>query len=96
MQGGDTTYWKNLPCDILKTVVGDNLPVWPVLGLDSGPPGPRFSALQSLLVASVSDDHETLLSLAAAGVSMTQPPDYVKALLSKADLTFTLLNPESA
>lgn len=96
MQGGDTIYWKNLPCDILKAVVEDKLEVWPIFVSDSDQSAPLFSKLQSLLVASESDDHETLVSLAAAGVSMTRPPGYVKALLSKADLAFTALNPESA
>ena len=93
MQGGDTSYLKNLPGCIIKYVVDKKLEVWPVI-----PHGSTrvFSELQSLLVADESDSSNTLAALAAAGVQITQPPAYIQALLKKTNIKFTPLTPETA
>ncbi|KAF7971557.1 hypothetical protein HWV62_20790, partial [Athelia sp. TMB] len=93
MQGGDTSYWKNLPIRIIKYVVDKKLKVWPVISYDSTV---AFSELQSLLVADEFDSSNTLAALAAAGIQITQPPTYIQALLKKTDIKFTPLTPETA
>lgn len=92
-QGGDTSYWKNLPSEILRAIVRLKLAVWPVIpqGLENS-----FSELDALLVADATDGEETLAALAAAGVEMTQPPPYIKALLENAGIHFTPLTPDTA
>ncbi|KZP24219.1 hypothetical protein FIBSPDRAFT_1042283 [Athelia psychrophila] len=92
-QGGDTSYWKKLPSEILRAIVRKKLAVWPVIshGLEHS-----FSELDSLLVADAADKEETLAALAAAGVEMTQPPPYIKALLENAGIHFTPLTPDTA
>ncbi|KZP24220.1 hypothetical protein FIBSPDRAFT_1042284 [Athelia psychrophila] len=89
-QGGDAGYWKNLPCDLIKTIVEKNLAVWPIIPYTSNP---SFSGLQSLLVAEESGNKEMLAVLAMAGVKVTQPSTYLKALLEKSGVTFTPLEP---
>lgn len=92
-QGGDTTYWKNLPKGILKAIAAENLAVWPVIGHNAKP---SFATLQSLLVADQSDDKQTLTALAMAEVWVTQPPTYIKTLLKQTGVKFTPLTPNTA
>ncbi|KZP24217.1 hypothetical protein FIBSPDRAFT_1042281 [Athelia psychrophila] len=91
-QGGDAGYWKNLPCELIKTIVGKNLAVWPIIPYTSNP---LFLGLRSLLVAEESDDKEMLAALAMAGVQVTQPSTYIKALLEKTGVAFTPLKPDT-
>ena len=95
-RSGDVSYWKNLPTDILKAIVKAKLAVWPIIPSRSVCSELSFSDLQSLLVADESDSKEILGALAGACVEMTQPPKYIKALLEKAYIRFTPLNPETA
>ncbi|TFY52432.1 hypothetical protein EVG20_g10551, partial [Dentipellis fragilis] len=69
-QTGDTLYWKHLPRDVLREVLVRDLPVWPLMQMDSGRP----RALTSALFASSRDDEETLLSLAQAGFQLSDLP----------------------
>jgi hypothetical protein len=94
VQGGDTMYWNDLPIKVLSAIAKDKLAVWPVIAPSSS--DPAFSDLDSLLVASETDDKETLTTLALAGVSITQPPGWVKGLLLDAGVDFVLLTPDSA
>jgi hypothetical protein len=90
-------YWNDLPCKVLSAIARDKLAVWPVITSGStGPMNPRFSDLDSLLVASEADDQKILAALALAGVSITQPPAYVNGLLLQAEVKFVSLTPYTA
>lgn len=94
---GDFVYWNDLPSNVLLAISRNKLAVWPVVGVNnSSEMNVSFSDLGSLLVATKDDDPETLMSLASAGVKMTQPPEYIKELLLRAKVDFVLLDPETA
>ncbi|TFY61483.1 hypothetical protein EVG20_g7038 [Dentipellis fragilis] len=94
-QTGDALYWKNLPRDVLREVMAHNLPVWPLIRTDVSM-DPESRALTSVLVASKNVDQETLVSLAKAGVPITQPPDYLYSLLCEDSGGYTVLSPSLA
>lgn len=75
----------------------NRLAVWPTIESPRSVSATRtFLDLGSVLVASCYDDKETLAALAVASVNMTQPPDYVKALLLEVKAEFTSLSPNTA
>jgi hypothetical protein len=88
-------YWNDLPCNVASAIVRDNLNVWPVI-TSSSSKNPTYSGLASLIVTSDAENQETLTALALAGVSMTQPPTYIKDLLLEAGAGFSLLTPDTA
>jgi sacsin len=90
-------YWNDLPCQIVSAIARYKLAVWPVItSRASGRTNPIFSDLDSLIVASEADNQETLAALSLAGVNITQPPEYVKCLLTEAGVGFVLLTPLTA
>jgi len=90
-------YWNDLPCKVIIAIVSYKLAVWPIVTASkSGQTNPVFSDLGSLIVASETDNQETLAALAMAGVNITQPPAYVKNLLVEAGADFVPLAPFTA
>ena len=91
VQGGDTKYWHSLPHHLLLAIVNDKLPIWPIVG-EIG----HSAELGSVLVASGTEKADALLALAKAGVSIANPPAYVRDLLAHAGVEYTPLNPATS
>ena len=91
VQGGDTTYWSCIPLHFLRVIISLKLRIWPVFDASGD-----FSNLESILVASATDQVKTLHALKAAAVNITLPPKYVKDLLDDSNIEYTSLSPNAA
>lgn len=88
---GDAVYWRNLPLDVLKS--SGNVEFWPIVGENTS-----YGSLRSALVVPQKGKNEHYMHriLAKALVRITEIPMYLFKLLSKAQLVYMELTPQSA
>ncbi|KAF5378086.1 hypothetical protein D9615_007575 [Tricholomella constricta] len=79
-QLGDSGYWELLPAKLLACIVQSKSRVWPVAGLEIGGRS-DYLELESVLVAAIGESQELLRALAAFGLRITRPPEFVAQLL---------------
>ena len=89
--GGDPAYWSPLGGSLLRIVANKQLKVWPLI---QGPNLASFSPIQDCLVAR-NLDSKYLLALAAAGVSITEPPPYILSMISQYCGSYKELSPRN-
>ncbi|KAG7442137.1 uncharacterized protein BT62DRAFT_1010912 [Guyanagaster necrorhizus] len=97
VETGDSTYWQDLPRNLLSAVVSSGALVWPLV-----PRSPKskawntevaaFQDLRSVIVAGGAIDVKALQALVDAGLKIIQPPEYIM----KADINHTALTPDIA
>ncbi|TFK17299.1 hypothetical protein FA15DRAFT_661546 [Coprinopsis marcescibilis] len=88
---GESSYWNNFPCDVLKYVVQNGYPVWPTSTPRS------YRQLQDVFVAGSEVADDVVRVFVDLGFEITRPPTYIINMLRAGHSNQTkFLTPETA
>lgn len=98
VETGDSTYWKNLPRDLLSAVVASRAEVWPLVTTNLDGRNRTSTCVawdKTILVAPAIMGADVLSALVKTGLKIIQPPQYLLNLTESAKISYTAATSEA-